>query len=119
MFGTVYFDDISITDSLTTDIAERSIIPAEFTLKQNYPNPFNPSTTIAYDLARPGHVSLDIYNTLGQSVKTLVDEKQLMGTHSVPWNGTGNFGQKVPSGVYVYCIKIEGFIQTRKMLLIQ
>ncbi|MFQ5629600.1 MAG: hypothetical protein ACE5I1_12625 [bacterium] len=49
----------------------------------------------------------------------LVNEKKLMGAHSVHWDGTDNFGQKVPSGVYMYRIRIDGFKQARKMLLIQ
>lgn len=118
-FGTVFFDEISITPFLTVSISEPGPIPPEFELDQNYPNPFNPETTISYHTAQNGPVVLKIYNMVGQEVKTLVDKKQLAGKYSVAWDGTDKGGQKVSSGVYFYRLESNGFVKTRKMLAIK
>ena len=68
----------------------------------NYPNPFNPETTISYDVAQKGSVTVDIYNLKGQKVKSLVNENKEAGTHSVIWQGDNNQGKQVSSGTYFY-----------------
>lgn len=93
-----------------------------FELKANYPNPFNPSTTIAYDL--PGNageqvVSLVIYNQLGQAVRALVNEPQMMGSHTITWDGRDDAGKSVASGVYFYQLRYGEHRATRKMLLVR
>ncbi len=93
--------------------------PVEFVLQQNYPNPFNPSTTITYRSTGDAHVTIKIYNALGQHVKTLVDEFQSPGTRSVMWAATDDFGRPVPSGVYTYQLEAGSMVKTRKMVLIQ
>lgn len=93
--------------------------PNEYSLSQNYPNPFNPQTKIEYSLPKPGFVKLEIYDIVGQLVKTLVDEFQQAGSKSVVWDGRNNLGQRVPSGVYVYRIVAEGFNQSSKSLLLK
>ncbi len=91
------------------------------TLSQNHPNPFNPTTTIRYSIARPGHVSLRIYNVAGQLVKTLVNEKQLpqAGGFTIRWDGRNNKGSRVSSGVYFYQLKTDSFTSAKKMVLLQ
>ena len=84
-----------------------------------YPNPFNPSTTISFSLAEPGEVSLDIYNTRGQKIRTLVKDRRDAGTHNVFWNGKNDEGKLVSSGIYFYRMKAEGYVSVRKMVLIQ
>lgn len=79
---------------------ESGLVPKEFALFQNYPNPFNPSTLVKYALPVGGRVLIEVYNVLGQKVKTLVSEEQAAGFHVVEWNGTGNTGQTLGSGVY-------------------
>ena len=92
----------------------------EFTLMQNYPNPFNPTTTIAYNLANKTQVQLIIYNVLGQKIKTLVNNKQTAGNHTVVWNGKNEAGVSVPSGVYFYRLETKsGAQQVRKMMLLK
>ncbi len=93
--------------------------PAEFRLSQNYPNPFNPVTQIAYNLARKTHVTLSIYNTVGQKVATLIDEEQTAGSKTVTWNGTSDNGTLMSTGLYFYHLNAGEFNQTRKMLFLK
>jgi hypothetical protein len=88
-------------------------------LDQNCPNPFNPATTIKFEIAKKGHVSLKIYNVAGQLVKTLINDVMDAGPHSKDWTGTNNVGVKVASGVYFYSIEADGFKSTRKMVLLR
>jgi hypothetical protein len=99
---------------LLTGIDDEATIPKEFVLEQNYPNPFNPSTTIRYELPRASHVTLRVFNALGQEVSTLMDEVQEPGYKSVQWNASG-----VASGVYFYRLTAESFVQTCKLLLLR
>ena len=93
--------------------------PATFILHQNYPNPFNPSTAFRYQLPVNSDVELAIYNVQGQLVRRLVAGQQPAGSHSALWDGTGDRGQRVPSGVYVYRLRAGSFVQTRKLLLLK
>jgi len=88
-------------------------------LKANYPNPFNPSTTIAFDIAKNGHVAIDVYNILGQRVKKLADRVFEAGTHQVEWNGTDDNGKSVGSGVYFYRMTTKEYSGMHKMLLMK
>jgi hypothetical protein len=94
-------------------------IPMTFELSQNYPNPFNPSTTIRFGV--PAHVGesaavqVRIYNTLGELVRTLVNEKMLPGQYAVEWNGKNDRGETVATGIYIYQLVTGGFKQTKKM----
>ena len=104
-----------------TKLTKGIALPQEFALHQNYPNPFNPMTVLSYDLPVSSHVTLTIYNTLGQVVQTLVDEVQEAGYRSVQWNAGS-----VASGVYFYRIQAVGadeltktFTEVKKMVLIK
>ncbi|MCB0291883.1 MAG: T9SS type A sorting domain-containing protein, partial [Calditrichaeota bacterium] len=81
------------------------IVPAAFALGQNYPNPFNPNTTIDFAIPFAGHVSLKVYNSLGEEVATLVSGILTAGEKQVMWDGKDRYGKEVSSGVYIY--KIE------------
>ena len=87
-------------------------VPSEFALRQNYPNPFNPTSTIRYDLPKSATVSLNIYNTLGQLVATLVDERKVAGFYQATWNATN-----VPSGIFFFRLRAGEFVETKKMIL--
>jgi hypothetical protein len=89
-------------------------LPAEFTLHQNYPNPFNPTTRIEYELPASSHISLTVYDVLGREIRTLVDERQSAGNHSVTFN-PGN----LPSGVYFYRLQAGNYSATKKLLLLK
>lgn len=98
---------------------EAASIPKEFALYQNYPNPFNPTTQIKYDLPKDTHVKITIYNLMGQVVKTLVDEDQPAGSHTIRWDATNDFGQRVASGIYLYVLKAGDFVQSKRMTLLK
>ncbi|MFN3872464.1 MAG: T9SS type A sorting domain-containing protein [Ignavibacterium sp.] len=89
-------------------------IPTTFSLEQNFPNPFNPTTTIQYSLPQAEDVTLKIYNLLGEEVKTLVNDYQQAGKHSVQFNSNN-----LASGIYFYRLQAGSFIQTKKMILIK
>ncbi len=92
-------------------------------LKGNYPNPFNPSTTIAFSISIPGHVTLEVFNIKGEKVKILVDGVLDVNNHTVTWNGTDNAGKSVASGVYFYKLISDGnsgrYTSTKKMILLK
>ncbi|MCH8070011.1 MAG: right-handed parallel beta-helix repeat-containing protein [Candidatus Marinimicrobia bacterium] len=108
-----------ILSTASVQNVENGISPFNFTLFQNYPNPFNPLTIITYELKENAQVSLKIYNILGQSVRTLVDEKQFEGSHSIQWNGKDQKGIDVASSLYFYKLETKDFVKVRKMLLIR
>ncbi len=94
-------------------------VPKTFALEQNYPNPFNPSTTINFSVPKSGNVKITIYNSIGQLVKTLVDNHFTAGSYKVTWDGRNNSGTSVSSGVYFYKFTSRDFAQTRKMMLMK
>ena len=94
-------------------------LPESFELKQNYPNPFNPSTNIEFTLPTSSVVTLEVFNIMGQRVRTLVNEPLQAGAHQVVWNGCGDDGQRVASGVYFYRIQANQFASTKKMVLLK
>lgn len=92
----------------------------EYSLKQNYPNPFNPMTTISFDVPLMSDVSLSVYDVLGRFVKTLLSNKSYpKGSYSLEWDGTDHNGQEVQSGVYLYHLKTNGNVETRRMILLK
>ncbi|HTR82210.1 MAG TPA: T9SS type A sorting domain-containing protein [Bacteroidota bacterium] len=99
--------------------AKDAATPTEFALSQNYPNPFNPQTRIQFAIPQASHVSLKIFNSVGQEVARLVDDVVGAGTHDVDWNGRDNFGRAVSSGVYFYRLVAGDFVTTKKMLLVK
>ena len=94
-------------------------IPLTFRLEANYPNPFNPSTTIGYRIPGKSMVDVTIFNVLGQKVKSIVHRKQPAGYYRVIWDGTDDSGKPVASGIYLYQLKTETFVKTRKMILLR
>jgi len=95
------------------------IVPAFFDLKQNYPNPFNSATTIQYSIAEPCYLRLSIFNMLGQRVKTLVNEFKGVGNYSISFDATGEDGNYLSSGIYIYQISIGEIKQQKRMILVQ
>ena len=99
-------------------------IPSHFSLSQNYPNPFNPTTKIEFALPEDAYVQLEIFNIAGEKIISLISQELKAGYHSVTWNGLSEKNESVPSGIYFYKIKVNGFsdkrfIQTRKMVYIK
>lgn len=101
-----------------------SELPARAMLDQNYPNPFNPSTSVKFGLPVASHVTVEIFNLLGQRVLTLVNEERSAGYHLVEWNGTSDAGAAVGSGVYFLRMNANGgdgrtFSNGRKLLMLK
>ncbi|MGC8594051.1 MAG: alpha-amylase family glycosyl hydrolase, partial [Candidatus Kryptoniota bacterium] len=102
---------IPVITSINDRISSGSV-PQKFALMQNYPNPFNPSTTIKYSVPTNSFVRLEVFNSLGQLVRTLINEEQNAGTYQVIFDG-----KDLASGVYFYRLLAGGFSMTRKMVL--
>ena len=90
-----------------------------FKLYQNYPNPFNPETNIRFALKKSEHVKLEIYNVLGQKIRTLLNKKYSTGVHSITWDSKDNTGKLMSSGIYLYRLSAGKHVQIRKMLLLK
>ncbi len=110
-------EQITISDNTINKLVILSgelITPLEYGLDQNYPNPFNPSTTIKFSLAEASDVTLTIYNTLGQKVKELVNEKLEAGRYNYQWNASD-----VATGMYIYELRADKFVSVKKMILLK
>ncbi len=107
--------------SLVTEVTSGSEtnVPTVFALHANVPNPFNPSTAIKYDIAAPSEVTVVIFDMLGKPVRTLVSERQPAGRYAATWDGRDEKGKAVSSGVFICQLRTDGFVQNRKMLLLQ
>ncbi len=114
--GPVQFgiDEFTFTTPDPTVLVEDESIVTTYELFQNYPNPFNPSTTIKFSIPSAGYTTLKIYNALGEDVTMLLDKELKTGAYEVEWNAAG-----LPSGVYFYQLKTEGFVETKKMILMK
>jgi len=104
----------------TAIVEDVAAIPTEFTLNQNYPNPFNPVTTIEFSVPETTPVTIAIYDLNGRLVRTLLDsEVMTAGYHHIDWQGVDNQGQDVAAGVYIYTLRSENTMMTRKMVLMK
>jgi len=101
------------------DITTGDMLPSDYALSQNYPNPFNPTTRFELSLPTAGAVRLEVFNVLGQRVRTLVDEYLPAGVHVVTFDGTNGNGGSLSSGVYFYRVTADSYIATRKMVLVK
>ncbi len=103
----------------TVNTGDKTFSTDKFNLYQNYPNPFNPTTSIGYNLSENSTVTLIIYNTLGQEVRTLLNENQTKGEHVIQWDGKDNQGHNISSGIYLYRLKAGSFTKSLKMTYIR
>ena len=119
--GAFSSDDLSLSSGfslissglITSDEIENNDIPATFGISQNYPNPFNPSTNIEYRLPKSADLRIEVYNSVGMRIATLVDQQQSAGFHTVRFNASS-----YSSGMYFYRLIADGnVIETKKMLL--
>jgi hypothetical protein len=113
-----YYPQSKIFTSMINQIEKKTV---DFILRQNYPNPFNPCTTIAYSIpsletlhATSQRIQLKVYDVLGKEVATLVNEKKPSGNYEVTFNGN-----KLMSGVYFYKLQSDGFVKTKKLILLK
>ena len=126
-YGWGPFSEVWSFSVLITGVNEEKDIPTEFFLSQNYPNPFNPTTSIEFSLPSQGRggqpasglagvrsVTLKIYDLLGREVAILVNENLAPGAYKSEWDGSG-----FPSGLYFYRLSTNGFVQTKKLILLR
>ena len=99
-----------------TGVEEKMISgkPKSFQLYQNYPNPFNPETTIRFDVKDPCEVSLAVYDLLGRQLAVLVKDHYNPGAYTVTFNASS-----VPSGIYIYSIRMGEFNAVKKMIVLE
>jgi hypothetical protein len=117
-FRNLWFDNSAWPVDVEEEMTEEEV-PLGFSLSTNYPNPFNPETRIGYLIPKTSHVRLEIFNLLGQRIRTLVDEYQAFGERSVTWDGRDDQCESVASGVYFYRLQTEDFVETKKMVVIR
>jgi|GEM_PF-2014877 len=103
-----------ITSALSDDLQESGELPTQTTLEQNFPNPFNPSTIIQYNLAEAGEVQLEVFDTLGRRVATLLQGTVSAGAHTVTFDASG-----LNSGIYFYRLSAGNQILSRQMMLVK
>lgn len=99
---------------LRVEDSRENQIPTEFELSFAYPNPFNPVTNIKYSVPNTSHISLVVFNTLGEKISTLVDEEKYPGNYTVLFDGSN-----LSSGIYFYIMKAGNFIETKKLVLLK
>jgi hypothetical protein len=105
----------------TVVLRDRPTVPLQFRLAQNYPNPFNPSTTIEFEVPETDAgfvlIALEVYNTMGQRIRTLAQGSYEAGRHRVVWDGSDSDGKRVASGVYYYRLVAPEYQSAKKMIL--
>jgi hypothetical protein len=114
-------DSLTVISDIGTAVegGHGGALPYRFELSQNYPNPFNPSTTIEYSLSRRHKVSIDVFNIMGQKVRTLIDREQSAGAYTITWDGTTDTGNRAATGIYLYRFQAGDYVETKKMLLLK
>jgi hypothetical protein len=110
-----YIDNVKISILESANSADTYVqLPTAFSLAQNYPNPFNPSTTIKFELPKSSVVRLSVYDMLGREVSVLVNETRDAGVHEVRFDASG-----LSSGVCLYRLQAEDFVQSRKLIILR
>lgn len=108
-------NDLPYDGTVPVDVDDDpSSVPTEYSLSQNYPNPFNPVTTIRYDIPKETHVTLAIYDILGQKVAELVNELKVTGRYQTIWNASS-----LSSGIYFYRIEAGDYVNVKKLMLMK
>ena len=96
-----------------------TVTPGQFALLGNQPNPFSQATTIRLSLAAPVPISLKIYNSAGDLVRTLADGEMTAGSHEIPWDGRDDGGHAAPPGTYTCRLRVGGVEQLQKLVLVR
>lgn len=118
---TTMYGPISAT-AYTTDIFNNkpgNNAPQGYELREAYPNPFNGKTSIYFSMAKSGVITIEVYNLMGQKIRTLLSEKREAGNHFVTWDGINDFGQQLGSGVYLYKMTINNFQASKRIVYLK
>lgn len=111
--------DYDGTATYTDAVEAVAALPTSFALSQNYPNPFNPVTNISYQVPAKTHITLTVFNSVGQKIKTLADEVKEAGYYNIIWDGKDDHHTGVAAGIYFYRIQGGDFISTKKMIYLK
>ncbi len=103
-----------IENQTVTNVENNPLSPFNYSLSQNYPNPFNPVTTIEYSLAEDGFVQISVYNLLGEKIKDIISDFRKSGSYTIQFDGSN-----LSSGTYIYKMRVNNFVQTKKFVLIK
>ena len=114
-------DTVLLEVAQTTDAEDEAevVLPDAFELLQNYPNPFNPATSIVFRTPIACELRLEVYNALGQHIRTIFSGKIAAGEKEFEWDSRDDAGNAVGSGVYLYRVQADSYSATKKMLLIK
>ena len=120
----LYYSYALVVDGAETERgAEVEVVfsgtPTRFTMHRSYPNPFNPMTTVKFELPKPGHAKLTVYDLSGRLVRTLVDENLPASVHQRQWDGTDDHGRRVASGTYYFRLVSDGHTAVQKAMLVK
>ncbi len=107
------------SNMLILKIGGSDLVPRVFSLSQNYPNPFNPTTRMQIGVPEASHVTVKVYDILGQLVKTLVNDDRPEGFQTITWDGTSDAGRAVSSGVYFIRMEAQKFVQIQKVVMMK
>jgi len=107
--------DIALDISNADDMS----LPTSYAISQNYPNPFNSATKISFDVPHLSHVSIEIFDIMGRRLVLIIDQDMPAGKYNIVWTGIDANGINAPSGVYFYKMKAEGFVESRKMMILK
>jgi hypothetical protein len=111
--GSISYEGGSLAVPVSVESPERNL-PESFFVEQNYPNPFNPSTTIRFGLPAPSHVSVSVFNLLGQEVATLFDGRKDAGVHDLQFDAAN-----LTSGIYLYRVEAGDMVAMKRMVLMK
>ena len=118
----IYIKDLilSFRENYSSSLSSKNkLVPRSFSLYQNFPNPFNPSTTIAYNLNEKSYVYVVVYDLSGRLVKTLFYGSQDVGYNSLVWDSTNNENEPISGGLYIYSVRTDNSLLSKKMLLLK
>ena len=116
---TFSLDHVSSTLIFKPYRIRKCIFTKRVCLHNNYPNPFNPVTNIVYDIPEATDVTLEIYNVMGQRVRTLAQGNHEPGRYQIVWSATNDIGQALSSGMYIYRIQAGDFVSVKKLVLMK
>ncbi len=126
--GKVWYDDFSVKKASIQEVPSgvfdpdnyaRFKVPQEFELSKNYPNPFNPTTTIEYVVPTDSDIQIEIYNVMGQKVRTLFDGFRNAGSHRIEWDALDDSGSRLSSGVYLITLRSGSFVTAKRITLLK
>jgi len=99
--------------------SEAEPLPEDYALFQNYPNPFNSETQIYFQIPRFSRVRITVYNLMGNEIRVIMNGNKSPGSYRVNWDGKDNQGLVMPSGIYIFELKADGFSQSKKMIVMK